>query len=66
MPKSQDECSDCFDTGCICGSIGLDCHGCCPCPKGDEVRKNREIALAEIEFICSVLPSIPMLHKEMI
>lgn len=24
-------CWDCYDTGCLCGGIGLSCHGCCPC-----------------------------------
>jgi hypothetical protein len=32
FPKKKEHyCSDCFDTGCMCGSIGLDCHGCCHC-----------------------------------
>ena len=26
--KSQHECEDCFDTGCMCG---YDCDGCCHC-----------------------------------
>lgn len=29
--KSQYDCEDCFDTGCVCGEIGLSCDGCCRC-----------------------------------
>lgn len=28
---SEFYCSECFDTGCQCGGIGLSCHGCCDC-----------------------------------
>lgn len=29
--ESEYDCDDCFDTGCMCGGIGLSCHGCCHC-----------------------------------
>ncbi len=31
MPEPEYECEKCFDTGCVCGGIGLSCHGCCDC-----------------------------------
>ena len=46
------QCPDCFGTGCKCGGIGLDCHGCCHCEAGNRARQNRIIALAEIVVIC--------------
>ena len=46
MTKST--CPLCFDTGCQCGGIGMSCHGCCTCEKGDEARKRREVVLDEV------------------
>jgi hypothetical protein len=46
------QCPNCFGTGCQCGGIGLDCHGCCDCEAGDRARLNRKIALAEIVVLC--------------
>ena len=39
-------CSDCWDIGCICGGIGLSCHGCCTClstnPNRHKVLRDKE------------------------
>jgi hypothetical protein len=42
------ECELCYDTGCSCGGIGMNCHGCCSCKAGQKALNNRADALVQI------------------
>lgn len=38
--ESQYDCEECFDTGCVCGGIGLTCDGCCSCATARDLHRN--------------------------
>ena len=46
----NEKCPDCFDTGCRCGGIGLDCHGCCSCNAGYKAQQPIKYLFIEIEI----------------
>lgn len=35
--KTKYDCEQCFDTGCVCGGIGLSCNGCCDCAAARDI-----------------------------
>lgn len=55
--ESEYECELCYDTECVCGGIGLTCHGCCSCvsekiESRNMARQNKEVEIEVVKDGC--------------